>query len=86
MRDLYIHTKPEQAKIAQYKEKFGTLRVYADGGDDYVEGMIRFAEYLTSKTCQNTGQAGDLCKKGGWYTTLSPKEAKRLGFSATKEQ
>jgi hypothetical protein len=86
MRDLYIHTNPKQAKIAQYKEKFATLRIYADGGDDYVEGMIKFAEYLTSKTCQHTGEAGDLCKKGSWYATLSPKKAKQLGFSATKEQ
>ena len=76
----------EQAKIAQYKEKFATLRIYVDGGDDYVEGMIKFAEYLTSKTCQHTGEAGDLYKKGGWYATLSPKKAKQLGFSATKEQ
>jgi len=86
IRKIVDATPEQRAKIAQYKEKFATLRIYVDGGDDYVEGMIKFAEYLTSKTCQHTGEAGDLYKKGGWYATLSPKKAKQLGFSATKEQ
>ena len=80
MSDLYIITKPKQVRIGQYKEKFGTLRIYVDGGDDNVSGMIRFAEWLSSKTCQDTGEAGDLCRKGTWYSTLSPAKAKELGF------
>ena len=83
---LYTTQRPPDVKISQYKEKFGTLRFYVDGGDENVEGMIRFAEYLSSKTCQNTGEAGSPVNKGGWWATLSPKEAKRLGFSVAKEQ
>jgi hypothetical protein len=87
MSDMYVYNiKPPTVKVAQYKEKYGTLRFYADGGDETVEGMIRFAEYLSSKTCQNTGEAGSPVNKGGWWATLSPKEAKRLGFSVAKEQ
>ena len=86
LSEMYTYNKPKQVKVAQYKEKFGGLRFYIDGGDDYVEGMIRFAQYLVSMTCQQTGEAGDLCKKGSWYATLSPAKAQQLGFSAIKEQ
>jgi hypothetical protein len=43
--------------------------------------MIRFAEYLTSKTCQDSGEAGDMCKRGGWYATLAPSEAEKQGYT-----
>lgn len=75
-QNLYVATKPQQVKIAQYKEKFGTLRIYIDGGDSNIQGMIDFAEYLTSNICMNTGKPGRPSKKGGWYATLSSKEAK----------
>lgn len=84
-QELYISQKPNPVKIAQYKEKFGTLRIYIDGGDDDVYGMIRFAEYLSSKTCQHTSQAGDLYNKNGWYVTLSPEKAEQLGFCTSKD-
>ena len=78
--EMYIFVKPRQVKIAQYKEKFGTLRVYVDGGDKTIDGMIRFAEYLSLKICQDSGKPGDVCKRGGWYATLSPAEAKKQGY------
>jgi hypothetical protein len=85
-KELYIHWEPPTVKVAQYKEKYGGLRFYIDGGDENVQGMIRFAEYLCGKTCQDTGEAGDLCKKGSWYATLSPAKEQQLGFSTIKEQ
>jgi len=85
LNDIYIYSKPNQVKIGQYKEKYGTLRVYVDGGDECVEGMIKFTEYLSSKTCQNTGAAGSLCKRGMWYSTLSTEEAEKLQFKELKE-
>ena len=85
-KTLYISQKPPEVKIDQYKEKYGTLRFYITGGDENVEGMIHFAEYLSSKTCQNTGKEGSQCCKGGWWATLSPEEMKRLGFSVKVEQ
>ena len=81
----FIKQTPPSVKIAQYKEKFGSLRVYIDGGDEEVEGMIRFAEYLSTKTCQDTGEPGDLCKKGSWYSTLSPAKAEELGYTILKQ-
>ena len=84
-QNLYIFKNPEAVKIAQYKEKYGSLRVYIDGGDEGVEGMIRFAEYLSKKTCQATGKPGSTVQRGSRWATLSPKEAKRLGYTPIKQ-
>ena len=82
---LYVTAKPVEVKISQYKEKYGSLRIYIDGGDEEVEGMIRFAEYLSTKTCQKTGKPGSMVQRGSWWATLSPKEAKRLGYTPIKQ-
>jgi hypothetical protein len=74
-QQLYIVTKPPVIKILQYKEKFGCLRMYISGGDETVEGMIKFAEYLSQKTCQCTGEPGSLVKIGSWSAVLSPEQA-----------
>lgn len=60
-------------KIDQIKEKFGGLRFYYSGGDKQVAGMVFFAEYLCGKTCEVSGEKGELCSSGGWYKTLAPK-------------
>lgn len=72
-------------KIDQIKEKFGGLRFYYSGGDSQVSGMVQFAEYLCSKTCDVSGDRGQLCMRGGWYKTLSPKLAEEAGYKPTKE-
>jgi hypothetical protein len=64
---------PPAVKIDQIKEKFGGLRFYYFGGDDQVDGMVTFASYLASKTCEVSGEKGELCSNRGWYKTLSPK-------------
>lgn len=47
------------------------LRFYYSGGDEQVAGMVRFAEYLIEQTCEVSGEKGELCRRGGWYKTLS---------------
>jgi hypothetical protein len=84
--DLYIGVSPPPVVIDQYKEKFGTLRVYFDGGDDVVKGMVHYAEHLSSLTCQDTGKPGQLCRRGMWYATLSKSQAKKQGYKPTKDQ
>ena len=71
-------------KIDQIKSKFSELRFYYSGGDKKIDGMVTFAGYLCSKTCENTGELGVKCIRGGCYATLSPQEAERLGFSTIK--
>ena len=83
--DLYMGVKCPAVTIDQYKEKFATLRVYHSGGNDTVDGMIRYAEHLSTLTCQETGEAGQLYKRGMWYARLSPKRAKKLGYKPVEE-
>lgn len=69
----YIDGKPvkiQQLTCSQMKEKFGGLRFYANGGDDFTEGMIYMAEYMCENTCQDCGSKEDIGRTQGWITTL----------------
>jgi len=58
-----------QVTLDQVKEKFGTLRFYYQGGDDYIRGLVSMAESMSGVTCEECGAPGD---RGGdgWITTL----------------
>jgi hypothetical protein len=56
-------------KFDQVKEKYGGLRIYFSGGDDYVDGLVSMAEEYSYKVCEICGNAGKP-NKGGWITTL----------------
>lgn len=58
-----------QVIATQVKEKFGTLRFYYMGGDDFIEGLEAFMNYLSAKTCENCGREGKL-RGGGWILCL----------------
>lgn len=45
-------------KIIQVKEKFGTLRCYAAGEDDFISGLIWMAEALSGVLCETCGRHG----------------------------
>jgi hypothetical protein len=59
----------EQVVALQVKEKYGTLRFYCHGGDDYTQGVLDMAETLSSMTCERCGAPGQL-RDGGWMRTL----------------
>lgn len=59
----------EYPTVAQIKEKFGGLRFYYDGGDEYISGMVRMAESWAGNTCEECGVPGEL-RMGGWIRTL----------------
>ena len=70
-----------QVTLDQVKEKFGTLRFYYTGGDDYISGMVSLAESMTGVTCESCGNIGE-SRGGGWiHTYCTPceeaREAKR---------
>ena len=55
----------------QVKEKFGQLRFYYQGtSDPVIEGMVKLAERLSTKTCDVCGQPGSIRKDLGWIRTL----------------
>ena len=57
-----------QIKCAQCKEKFGGLRFYVYGGDEYMQGMISFAESMSYKICEDCGLPGK-SYNDGWIRT-----------------
>ena len=66
---VVIPPEVPQVTIAQIKEKFGTLRFYYDGGDDYISGMVTLAESMSGLTCEECGSIGER-RSGGWIRTL----------------
>jgi hypothetical protein len=63
--------KCPQVVAAQVKEKFGGLRFYVDGGDEYTHGIISMAEQMSGKVCEECGTPGETGGKG-WISTLCP--------------
>ena len=59
-------------KFDQIKEKYGGLRIYHSGGDDYVDGLISLAEEMSYKICERCGCPGSPNKQG-WIMTLCDK-------------
>ena len=59
----------EQVVATQIKEKFGTLRFYYNGGDDYIRGLVSMAESMTARTCEDCGKPGK-STTGGWIRVL----------------
>ena len=52
-------------KFDQVKEKYGGLRLYFNGGDEYVEGLVSLAEAYSYHVCEICGNKGE-ANKGGW--------------------
>jgi len=63
MRSVPIRVR--QVEATQVKEKYGTLRFYTAGGDDFTDGLIRMAEAISGITCEECGAPGKL--KGDYW-------------------
>ena len=76
-----------QVTLDQVKEKFGTLRFYYSGGDDYISGMVTLAESLTGVTCESCGNIGER-RGGGWvHTYCTPcEEAREVARAKADEE
>jgi hypothetical protein len=59
----------EQVVVEQCKEKFGTLRFYYEGGDEYINGLVSMAESMSEVTCEVCGNPGTL-RGDRWIKTL----------------
>ncbi len=69
IQDYIDNDNCKQIIVTQVKEKFGGLRFYTYGGDDYVRGMIWFAGSLSYNICERCGAKGKL-RTCNWYKTL----------------
>lgn len=58
-----------QVRAVQVKQKFGTLRFYTTGGlTDRQKGMIRLAEEISGRTCEECGCPGGMVVIGAMWT------------------
>lgn len=57
-------------EFTQIKEKFGTLRLYFDGGDEYIHSVFSEAETLSETTCESCGSEQGVQRTKGWMRTL----------------
>jgi len=64
-----VPTPVWQVTATQVKEKFGSLRFYYSGGDEYIEGLVRMAEAMSYVMCEECGAPGTQTKSG-WIRTL----------------
>ena len=67
--------KPEEEHIdcqaTQVKEKFGGLRFYVQGSDDFIDGIIDLAESMSYRICSECGNTSTPNEnKRGWIYTL----------------
>jgi hypothetical protein len=73
-----------QIQFVQIKEKFGTLRMYTNGYDDYIDGVIAMAESMSAITCEECGKPGKL-RGGGWYYTACDEHTKESDLNNGEE-
>lgn len=69
LEELKNEPKYYPVRFDQIKEKFGGLRIYHSGGDDYIDGAIDMAEEMSFKICELCGNPGKP-NEGGWISTL----------------
>jgi hypothetical protein len=58
----YLDYKPEVTQVValQVKEKYGGLRFYFSGGNEYIHGLVAMTEYLSQSTCEVCGNPGKI--------------------------
>lgn len=56
-------------RVEQIKEKYGTLRFYLSGANDYINGVISMAEGMSAHVCEECGEKG-VVQSMSWIKTL----------------
>ncbi len=74
-----------QIIATQVKEKFGTLRFYYYGGDDYCRGVESLADSMSAVTCEVCGSPGKLLTQG-WHRTLCETHAIEQNYDWNTEE
>jgi hypothetical protein len=83
----HLKNRPEcpPFRFSQIKEKFGGLRLYNYGGDEFTFGVCCMAESMSYHVCEVTGNRGQLCSTGHWLRTLSAEQAEKNGYTPLKK-
>lgn len=56
-------------ELRDIKEKFGTLRVYTQGGNELSTILEAFVEDLSGYYCEDCGKLATMGSKQGWFRT-----------------
>ncbi len=76
-RPEWAPTEHLSVEAVQVKEKWGGLRFYVVGCNDYIRGLISLAESMSFKICEVCGKPGRPNSKG-WITTLCEEHREEL--------
>ena len=78
----------DQVVAKQIKEKFGTLRFYYDGGDEFIRGLDSMAASMSSVVCEVCGSPGSSrsTKKQRWVLVLCDKHAEEQGYIEDEDE
>jgi hypothetical protein len=75
----------KEARIPQFvatqvKEKFGALRIYNDGGDEYCQGLVDMAATWSWNTCELCGNGGKrlVGHTTGWIGSVCEECSKKI--------
>ena len=92
--EIQQHVKSKQYEgppyeFFQIKEKYAGLRVYDNGHDEYISGLVHMAEAMSYRLCEICGNRGQVCvpKNGGiWYATKCPACAEKEEYRPYKPE
>lgn len=80
LRFYYRLEYDERLNKLEKTDRYPDIKEIKSGYNFYIDGMVHFAEILTSKTCEFTGKVGEIHvsggSRGGWYKVLNRDYAK----------
>jgi len=71
-----IYKKEESVphiQITEITKRFGGLNIYYKGGDNYIQGLIKLAEEMSYKTCEQCGSTTNVGTTSGIIKTICKK-------------
>lgn len=83
--DTYAKEKGLTPEVVQVKEKFGSLRYYLHGGDEFIYDLICKVEEASTHICEDCGRPAKVRSRGRWYRTLCSLCAFEQSYDEAKE-
>ena len=68
--ELFDLAEKEDFTVTDVKEKFGTLRIYADFLSEKADKLLQDLENRSHTMCECCGQPAEQRTKGGWVKTI----------------
>ena len=69
VNELFDLAEKENFQVTQVKEKYGSLRIYADYLNEEQDKILSDLERRSSAICEVCGKAGEMISRAGWLKT-----------------